>query len=103
MNQELNDLIAQKKEIEQKIKALQNSETEFGRAKYAIEHYPTEKPDRHHISINVNSYDTPQYSFQRKETWRSIINGKNKEEVVSQIPYIIIDLQGLYDKLTGKE
>ena len=103
MNKELDDLIAKKKEIEKQIKALQSCEHVFGKAKYSIEHYPTDKPDRHYIAINVNRYLSYDYLLRNKDIWRTIINGKNIKEVVEQIPLIIVDLQTLYDNLTEEK
>lgn len=92
---ELEELLKQKKEIEEKIKALKNQGCINGVAKIDIEHYPTEKPDRHFLAIRYKTYSG-------NESWRSIYSACDRESVIKAIPGIIYDLHGLYEKAGGQ-
>jgi len=98
MSSELQDLIKQKREIEERIKALKNASTIYGSAKLDIYHYPTSRPDEWFIAIKV-----PGVCEGDQSRYRSIILGHSKEECIEKIPAIIKDLQGLYDKLKENE
>lgn len=99
MNQELQNLIEQKKEIEQKIKELKNDITKSGRTIIGVEHYPTNKPDRWYLAVQCKTtVRTPAMTFVSKTISRTIFNADTKEEVVKEIPAIIEELQDLYQK-----
>lgn len=92
---ELQDLINQKKELEERIRELRFKARYFGCAKIDIEHYPTIRPDEWYIAIKV-----PGVMPEDQSRYRSIIRGHSKEECAEKIPQIINDLQGLYEQLT---
>lgn len=95
---ELQRLMKQKKEIEERIRMLKNIMTVFGCVKLDIDHYPTTRPDEYYIAVKVSDVmpgDQTRY--------RSIIRGHSKEECIEKIPQVIKDLQGLYDKLKENE
>ncbi len=92
MTDELSKLLAQRRALDKKIRELKSISVTFNRAKYDVEHYPTDLPDRHYIAV--------EYMPVRGRTkWTSIISGESKEEVIREIPAIVESLQGLYGKL----
>ena len=94
MNNELADLIMQKKAIEAKIKALKNNASIYGAAKVDVEHYPTQRPDRHFLAI----YYKPLNGGRPK--WQTIFSSEDRERVIAAIPYIAENLEQLYKNLT---
>lgn len=95
MNSELQDLIKQKREIEERIRQIKNSIVIYGCAKIDIDHYPTSRPDEWYIAVKV-----PGVMPEDQARYRSIIRGHSKEECIEKIPTIIKDLQGLYKQVT---
>ena len=95
---ELQILMKQKREIEERIRMLKNSMTVYGCVKLDIYHYPTTRPDEWYIAVKV-----PGVMPDDQTRYRSIILGHSKEECIEKIPQIINDLQGLYDKLKEQE
>jgi hypothetical protein len=96
---ELEELQEQKKEIEQRIKELRHADknVKCGRAKLAFMHYPGVALDHYYIGIEcipVNKCDRTRSAH--------IIQGLTREDAAGQIPEVIKDLQGLYDKLKGE-
>lgn len=100
---ELEKLIAQKREIEQKIREARHRETAVGVAKVGVEHYPTDKPDRYYVAIESGYKNGERFDGMGRRAWRSIINGNSREEVISGIPDVIRDLQKLYDQEAGTD
>jgi len=92
MNSELQDLIKQKREIEERIKVLKNASVFYGCTKLDICHYSTSRPDEWYIAVKV-----PGVYEDEQARYRSIIRGHSKEECIEKIPQIINDLQGLYN------
>ena len=92
---ELQDLIKQKREIEERIKAIKNASTFYGCTKLDIDRYSTPRPDEWYIAIKV-----PGVCKGDQTRYRSIIRGHSKEECIEKIPAIINDLQGLYKQIT---
>lgn len=72
---ELEELLKQKKEIENKIKSLKGEGIFSTNARYGIEHYTYY--DRYYIAVKYKDIDTESY------IWRHIINKRNKEELLS--------------------
>ncbi len=91
---ELEKLISQKKEIELKIKLLKNQAAIHGFAKIDVEHYPTQKPDRHYLAV----YYKPLGDGRAK--WQTIFSANGRQEVIDAIPGIASNLQELYKSLT---
>lgn len=98
MNSELQDLIKQKREIEERIKVLKNASVFYGCTKLDIYHYPTSRPDEWYIAVKV-----PGVYEDEQSRYRSIIRDHTRQECIDKIPTIIKDLQGLYDKLKENE
>lgn len=99
---ELEKLIKQKREIEQKIREAKHREVIIGKAKVGIEHYPTDKPDRYYVAIEAGYRSGNRFDAMGRTAWRSIISGESRETVIAGIPEIISDLQKLYDQEAGK-
>ena len=91
---ELEKLIKQKKEIEEKIRILKNQSTICGMAKVDVEHYPTLKPDRHFLAVHYKPLDDG------RAKWQTIFSANSRQEVIDAIPGIISNLQSLYGALT---
>lgn len=92
---ELEELMAQKREIEEKIKRAKNKGVVITTgAKLDVQHYPTAKPDDWYISVAVRPFNTIK--------WRGVIRGESREEVIAQLPLVIADLQELQDKLQNE-
>lgn len=92
---ELQRLMKQKKEIEERIRMLKNSMTVYGCVKLDIDHYPTTRPDEYYIAVKV-----PGVMPDDQTRYRSIIRGHSKEECIEKLPQVIKDLQGLYIQIT---
>lgn len=88
---ELEKLIKQKKEIEEKIRILKNKAAICGMAKVDVEHYATSKPDRHFLAIHYRPLDNG------RAKWQTIFSANDRKSVIEAIPGIINDLKGLYD------
>ena len=94
---ELEKLRRQKKELEAKIKQLENADfLQVGAAKIDKEHYPTGKPDRHYVAVSVWLPDSERW------TWRSVSTGPDRKAVIARLPVVINDLQRLFDRLTAE-
>lgn len=90
----LEELRQQKKELELKIKQLENADfLKIGEAKIDKEHYATDKPDRYYVAIRIWLPDS------NKWVWRSISSGEDKKAVIARLPILIGDLQKLFDEL----
>lgn len=87
----LEELLAEKKKIEQEIRQLKDQSKICGKAKLDVEHYPTNREDRHYCAIKYKT-------IEGYERWVSVISGYTKVEVVGKIPEIIRDLQGLIER-----
>lgn len=93
---ELDDLIRQKKELEQRIKELKNNASVCGQVKIDMEHYPTAKPDRYYLAV----YYKPLGDGRPK--WQTVFSANDRQKVVEVIPSIIANLQDLYDRNKGE-
>lgn len=93
---ELEQLKAQKREIEAKIRALKNQSAQFGLAKIDVEHYPTLKPDRHFLAV----YYEPLGDGRKK--WQTIFSANDRQSVIEAIPTIANNLQCLYENLKAE-
>lgn len=99
---EIDQLKAQRREIDQKIKELEQAEknARVGRAKMSYVHFSGIAPDYYAISVLCNKVTLCDND---KTMWRTIIQGARKPEAVAQIPKVIADLQALYEQLKGEE
>lgn len=53
--------------------------------------------DRHYIAIMVDE----SYLGGTHNRWRTVANGKTRDDAINQIPTIINDLQSLYNQVKG--
>lgn len=83
---QLEELKRQRKELDAKIKELENIEIICGVAKF----------DGRHVSIIIKKWDE-----ERKydNLWKKIIYSNRSEPVKEQLKTLIYDLQTLYDKI----
>ena len=95
MNSELQELMKQKREIEEKIRTIKMCMTIYGSAKLDIDHFPTSRLDEWYIAVKV-----PGVYEDEQSRYRSIIRGHTRQECIDKIPQVIKDLQGLYIKIT---
>ena len=106
---DLATLLAKRKEINEKIRQLQQQTVICGCAKCDIEKYPTQKPDRHYIAVKSDYNEgTSQYVNgyrvdRNTQRWKTIINGASRSDLIEKIPPIINDLQSLYNTLKEDE
>lgn len=91
---ELQELIKQKREIEERIRQIKTEAIVYGCTKVGFEHFPTQRPDEWFVSVKV-----PGVMPNDKTRYRSIIRGHSKKECIEKIPQIINDLQGLYESM----
>lgn len=96
MKDELQDLLAQKKEIEAKIRELRNNAVICGRAKLDIEHFPTEVRHDEWIICVRSSIG---YNLDAREVWRTIIRDSDKQRCINQLDIVIGDLGDLRKRL----
>ena len=89
---ELEELIALRKEIDKKISTLRKQKIESGRAFFRIEHL--KRGDIHKIEYNAKNSNDETYCRSRV-----LFYGNTREEAMEAIPEIINDLQGLYDMM----
>lgn len=83
---QLEELKRQRKELDEKIKELENTEIVCGVAKF----------DGRHISIIIKKWDE-----ERKydNLWKKVIYSNRREPVKNQLKRLIADLQMLYEKI----
>jgi len=99
MNKEIEELKAQKRAIEEKIRQLQNKEYTFGRAKLSLQHFGTSRADDWKISI-LRKYTDKR---EDKEVWCSVIVGTDKKATIDKLDNVIRDLTGLRGILKGEQ
>lgn len=88
---ELEKLIEQKKELENRIKALKTNETEFGMVRIFL----TERRGGYYnVQNKVNTLNGV-YAGQKESIWLSVIRERTKEEVMHKIRVLISDLSDL--------
>lgn len=100
MNKELERLIKQKKEIEQRIRELKNDDVVCGCVKLSKEHYPTPKPDEWFIAVKRR------YAFEvgdRQVRYDSIIRTHEKQHLIPLMVEVINDLTELKERLRLEE
>ena len=91
---ELESLMEQKKEINRKIQEIKNRGlVQIGQVKLDKQMWGSH--ERWLVAINCADF---RVSGNEHRSWKSIINGTNKKDVVKQIPSIIESLQSLYNQ-----
>ena len=84
---ELDELIAQRKEIDRKIRELKKTDIFFGNTKWSLQRFP--RGDEWTVFIKKRTFD-PHY-----DRWCSVIQMQDKEEAQHQLDLLIEDLKGL--------
>ena len=88
---ELEQLILQKKELEQKIKALKNSEKDFGMVRIS---HSDRRGGYYNVQNKVNALNED-FAGRIESIWMSAIRERTKEEVMHKIRVLISDLSDL--------
>lgn len=89
----LEELKAQRKALDDQIKALRNNARIAGRTKLDMEHFATTRPDEWGVYIRRDTGDTD-----LREQWKCVIKDTDKEKVIGKIPELVKDLQELLNK-----
>ena len=95
---ELEELKKQKKEIEAKIRELQNNVVTYGRAKLDYCYFPTARDNEWFVAYLTNHVD-----YIDNERYFSLVRGHDKQKVIDGIDNVIEDLKGLKEKLEGEK
>ena len=93
---ELEELLQKKKEIEQQIKLLTKKVYTSDGAKMFREHWGA-KPDPWTVSLKVQSDEM--YLARQPALWRAIIRRETKDDAISDIDNIILELKSLKEKI----
>ena len=88
---ELEQLILQKKELEQKIKALKNSEKDFGMVRIS---HSDRRGGYYNVQSKANMLNGG-YKGRTESIWMSAIRERTKEEAMHKIRVLISDLSDL--------
>ena len=96
----LEELLAQKKQIEEQIRKLRGAEFQVGNAKIqrSINYKNTWQ-----LSIGKKYFDDTAPARRIKNVWMGVADSRERETVVNYIPTLISDLQKLYEKCTEVE
>ena len=94
---ELELLRQQKREIEAKIKSLQNRAMQCGSAKISVDHLNYPYREKYSVAVRATHISWNQ------QRWQTIISGLDRESVINAIPGIVADLQELYESAKAEE
>lgn len=97
----LEELLAERRKIDEQIHALKYRTAIHGRAKLGLDHYSTSRPDEWYISIQRILDIEPPYKADMKRY--SIIRSTDREKCIGYIDEIIKDLQGLKQAIADEE
>lgn len=90
----LDELLVERRKIDEQIRILKNRAVIYGRAKLDIEHYATSRPDEWYIAIDrIIDRDDPTAGSDMRRY--SIIRSQDRSKCIKYIDEIITDLQGL--------
>lgn len=92
---ELEQLVAQKRELEEKIRALMDEGTVLGERGIKLAKKRGENAPWY---IGVRSRDA-YGTYERIGTHLRVIEADSRDWVIAQLPQLIADLQNLYDKI----
>lgn len=99
MGKTIEELMAEKKRIEEQIRALKCQEAFFKRARFGLVPVsPTDRRGRPVVTEDVWCLSLKGI-LNKKDRWQSIIKGTNRQEVIDAIPEFIADLTGIYNML----
>ena len=96
---ELEELIAQRKELDKKIRALQNPKYEVDGARMFKRAYNGKPLSVWTITVE-EIYDL---DSDKAWQWKQIVNAKTKEDAISGLNNIILALSRLYRQITEEE
>ena len=94
MIDEIEALMIQKREIENRIRELKQERKQTERCVFKLEHYPTSRPDEWKVL-----YKTRIPAIPKEERNKCIIASPDRKFAVVSILDVINDLQELYDSL----
>ena len=97
MSDELQLLIKQKQQIEEKIQNLRNRCWRAGRARLIQDPSASGRKDKYCLQIQGSSFET------KKTRWCGIGRSDHTKSLVEEIPSIIRDLQALYEMLQKED
>ena len=91
----LEELLAQKKQIEEQIRQLRGAQIQVGNAKIVrSQNYK----NVWQLSIGKKYFDDTAPARRIKNVWMSIADSRERKTVINYIPTIISELQELYEK-----
>ena len=93
--QEIESLKAQKKELEKRIRELEDNGCHYGCAEIRVEHLGLNVPDKWSLVITSKNL----YGLNHKPLRRSIVIAKSQDDIINAIPEITNDLLKLYEKV----
>lgn len=96
----LDELLAERRKIDEQIRVLKKRSVIYGRAKLDIDHYCTARPDEWYVAID-RIIDVEQNAGRDMKRY-SIIRSNDRERCVDYIDEIIADLQGLKNTIKGR-
>lgn len=94
---ELEKLLAQRKELDRKIKELKCASSTVGSAKIELIHYPSARQSEWVVSVRTSA------QFENEYRWRGIIRHPDKMTAVKKISDVIEDLKALQKNLLAAE
>ncbi len=96
MDNELERLKQQKREIEERIKELSNDHISHGVVRFSKEHFAGPKEDEYALWIKSRSDEEP-------VRWRGVLRNRDREAVIQSIDVLIEDLRALKCKIVSSK
>lgn len=96
MDNELERLKQQKREIEERIKELSNDHISHGVVRFSKEHFAGPREDEYALWIKSRSDEEP-------VRWRGVLRNRNREAVIQSIDVLIEDLRALKCKIVSSK
>ena len=96
MDNELERLKQQKREIEERIKELSNTNISHGVVRFSKEHFAGPREDEYALWIKSRSDEEP-------VRWRGVLRNRNREAVIQSIDVLIEDLRALKCKIVSSK
>ena len=98
MMTELEQLIEDKKRIEKRIRELKNTDIVANDIKFKSESFPNRR-------LNWKLIIKTRYMNKTSEidSWRTVISGFDREDVIEEIPNLVADLQTIYKTIREKD
>lgn len=96
MDNELERLKQQKREIEERIKELSNDHISHGVVRFSKEHFAGPREDEYALWIKSRSDEEP-------ARWRGVLRNRDKEAVIQSIDVLIEDLRALKCRIVSSK